>query len=86
MLSSFRKDDQPLMEGLGTSTLIGDCFRETLDAASTCFAGSKKATETSLTGINVPSEETIAQVRAQLKAMRKAGRKNNRRGRKNGRG
>lgn len=69
MLRSFRTDEEsPLMEGLEDSASIGDCFKTTLDAASTCKAGSKKATEVSLEGVNVPSEEDIAEVKAQLKS------------------
>jgi len=85
MLMSFRKEDSPLMTGFETSASIGDCFKNSIDAMSTCIGDSKAATEKSLEGVQVPTEEMIAEMKAERKAERKAKRGNRRGGRKSNR-
>ena len=78
MLTSFRKEDSPLMEKYATSDSIGNCFKNTIDEAQQCFIMEKEVTAGALQEINVPSEELIAEVKAEKKAERQNKNKNRR--------
>ena len=66
--AKLMEGEVPLMEGLDSSALIGECFTVILNDTKTCKDRSETQIEDMLDGVNVPSEEMIKEVREQFKA------------------